>query len=182
MAQNAELYQWWHHYFSLVVRRDVKQRLKAVGQACFVAFYAVATVFQLYHGSDMMYEIRRRKPAPMFLLTKETFNLSHHKGMAWEELHFDGAVSYAQLLKSKLVEVMAWGIKPPTFSFKNSIHYTITTLLQSTDAGVALNRKPMKIANPFIFYSWMYRCQGPLTDGKWSVFVAQWISFLTFFG
>ena len=36
MAQVAELQQWWHHYFSLVVRRDVKQCFKVVEQVCFV--------------------------------------------------------------------------------------------------------------------------------------------------
>ena len=29
---------------------------------CLLLFYAIATVFQLYHGSDMMYEMRRREP------------------------------------------------------------------------------------------------------------------------
>ena len=35
-------------------------------------FYGIATVFQLYHGSDMMSEIRRRKPEPTLLLTQYT--------------------------------------------------------------------------------------------------------------
>ena len=29
-------------------------------------FYAITTLFQLYHGSDMMYEMRRRTPEPEF--------------------------------------------------------------------------------------------------------------------
>ena len=33
-------------------------------------------------------------------------------------------------------------------------------------AGVAVNRKPLKIANRLIFYSWIHRCQEPQTDGK----------------
>ena len=35
-------------------------------------FYA--TVFQLDHGSDMMYEIKRRKPEPTFDRLKGSFN------------------------------------------------------------------------------------------------------------
>ena len=46
---------------------------------CFVSLllYARATVFQLYHGNDMMYEMRTRKPEPTHLA-------------------FDDAVSYMQ--------------------------------------------------------------------------------------
>ena len=40
-----------------------------------------STVFQLYHGCDMMYEMRKRKPEPKPLLTQEIFNLPHHIGM-----------------------------------------------------------------------------------------------------
>ena len=40
-----------------------------------------ATVFQLYHGGDMMYEMKRRKPEPTLLPTQGIFNLSHHIGM-----------------------------------------------------------------------------------------------------
>ena len=59
-------------------------------------FYAIATVFQLYHGSDRMYEMRRRKPETTLLPTQVKFNLQHHMGMVWEELAFDDAVSYTQ--------------------------------------------------------------------------------------
>ena len=31
---------------------------------CLLLFYPIATVFQLYHSDDMMYEMRRRKPKP----------------------------------------------------------------------------------------------------------------------
>ena len=31
---------------------------------CLLLFYATSTVFQLYHGGGMMYEMRRRKPKP----------------------------------------------------------------------------------------------------------------------
>ena len=44
-------------------------------------FYARATVFHLYHGGNMMYEIRRRTPEPTPLLTQGIFNLQHHIGM-----------------------------------------------------------------------------------------------------
>ena len=46
--------------------------------------------------SDMLYEMRRRKPDPTLLLTHGIFNLVHHIGMVWEELAFDDAVSYTQ--------------------------------------------------------------------------------------
>ena len=39
----------------------------------------LATVFQLYYGSDMIE--MRRKPEPTFLLTQGIFNLPHHIGM-----------------------------------------------------------------------------------------------------
>ena len=35
-----------------------------------VCLLAIATVFQLYHGGDMMYEMRRRKPEPTLLSTQ----------------------------------------------------------------------------------------------------------------
>ena len=44
----------------------------------FVLFYAITAVFQLYHGGDMMYEMRRGKPEPMLLPTRGIFNLPHH--------------------------------------------------------------------------------------------------------
>ena len=69
---------------------------------CLFVVYAIATVFQLYHGSEMMYEMRRRrrrrrKPEPTLLLTQWVFKLPHHIGMVWQELSFDDAVSYTQL-------------------------------------------------------------------------------------
>ena len=59
-------------------------------------FNAIATVFQLYYASDMMYEMRRRKPEATHLMSQGTFNLPHQIGMVWEELAFDDAVSYTQ--------------------------------------------------------------------------------------
>ena len=47
-------------------------------------FYAIATVFQLFHGGDM-YEMRR-KPEPTLLPTQGIFNLANHIGMVSEEL------------------------------------------------------------------------------------------------
>ena len=76
-----------HHYFSLVVRRGVTQLFMVVGQARFVC---------LYYGSDIMYQMRRRKPKPTHLPTQGIFNLSHHIDMAYEELAFDGTVYYTQ--------------------------------------------------------------------------------------
>ena len=54
-------------------------------------FYALATV--LYHGSDVMYEMWRRKPEPTLFPTQGIFNLPHHIDMVWKELAFDDAVS-----------------------------------------------------------------------------------------
>ena len=58
---------------------------------CLLLFYTIATVFQLYYGGGMMYEMSR-KPRP----TQAIFNLPHHMGMVWEELAFNDAVSYTQ--------------------------------------------------------------------------------------
>ena len=63
---------------------------------CSLLFYAIAAVFQLYHGGDMIYKMRRRKPGPTLLPTQGIFNLPHHVGMVWEQLAFDDAVSYTQ--------------------------------------------------------------------------------------
>ena len=57
-------------------------------------FYAIATVFQLYKGDDMMYDMRRRKPKPTISLTQGIFNVPHHTDMAWEKLAFDDAVCF----------------------------------------------------------------------------------------
>ena len=43
-------------------------------------FYAIATVLQLYHGGDMMFEIRRKSEHTR-LLTQRSFNLLHHIGI-----------------------------------------------------------------------------------------------------
>ena len=60
---------------------------------CLLLLYAIATMFQLYHGGDLIYEMRRRKPEPTHLPTQGIFNLAHHIDMVWEELAFDDAVS-----------------------------------------------------------------------------------------
>ena len=59
-------------------------------------FYTIATVFQLYHADDVMYEMRRRNPESTLLLTQGIVNLPHHIDMVSEELAFDDAVSYTQ--------------------------------------------------------------------------------------
>ena len=68
-------------------------------------FYTIARVFQLSHGSDMMCEMRNRKPEHTLLPIQYI-----HRRLA-----FDGTLSYTQWWKSKLEEVMAWRIEPPTF-------------------------------------------------------------------
>ena len=42
---------------------------------CLLLFYAIATLFQLYPGGDIMYEMRRIKP------TQGIFNLPNHTGL-----------------------------------------------------------------------------------------------------
>ena len=65
---------------------------------CFVfalfLFFAIATIFQLYLGSDMMYDMGRRKPKSTLLPTQRNFNLPHHIGIVREELAFDDTQSY----------------------------------------------------------------------------------------
>ena len=63
---------------------------------CWLLFYAIATVFQLYHGGDMMHEMRRRKHEPTRLPTQQIFNLPQHIGMGGEELSFADTVGYTQ--------------------------------------------------------------------------------------
>ena len=58
--------------------------------------YAIATVIQLYHDSDMMYEMGRRKSEATLLQTQGIFNLPHVIGMVWEEPAFQDTVSYTQ--------------------------------------------------------------------------------------
>ena len=63
---------------------------------CLMLFSTIAMVFQLYHGGDMMYELRRKESEPALLLTQGIFKLPHHIGMVSEELAFDDTVSYTQ--------------------------------------------------------------------------------------
>ena len=48
---------------------------------CLLLFYTITTVFQLYHGGDMMYEMRRGKHEPTLLPTQRISNLLHHLDM-----------------------------------------------------------------------------------------------------
>ena len=61
------------------------ERDKAVCHVCGTSLvcllYAVAIVFQLIHGSDMLYEMRRRKRKPTPLRSQVIFNLQHLIGM-----------------------------------------------------------------------------------------------------
>ena len=56
----------------LATARQTRIQMRVLFVCCY--FYAIATVFQLYHGGDMMHEMRRWKPEPTFLLTQGTFN------------------------------------------------------------------------------------------------------------
>ena len=61
-------------------------QLTVITIVCLLSFYTIPTVFQLYHGDDMIYEMSRRKLKPTLLPTQWIFNL--HIGMVWEELAF----------------------------------------------------------------------------------------------
>ena len=61
---------------------------------CLLMFYAIAIVFQLYHGGDMKHEMRKRQSEPTLLPTQRSFILPHHTGMVGEELAFDNTVTY----------------------------------------------------------------------------------------
>ena len=65
-------------------------------QFCLLLFHAIPTVFQLYHGGDMIYGMGRRNPEPTLLPPQGIFHLPHHIGMVWEELAFDDAVIQVQ--------------------------------------------------------------------------------------
>ena len=71
-------------------------------------FYAIATVFQLNNGGDMMYE-SRRKPEPTLLPTQRIVNLPHHIGTVWEELTFDDVVHYTQPAQLNVMAVTGIG-------------------------------------------------------------------------
>ena len=51
-------------------------------------------MFQLYLGSDMMYDMKWRKREPTLLPTQGIFNPPNDIGMLWEELTFDNILSY----------------------------------------------------------------------------------------
>ena len=59
-------------------------------------FYTRATVSQLYHGGDMIYEMTRRKSEATLLQTQGIFDHPHCIGMVGEELAINDAVSYTQ--------------------------------------------------------------------------------------
>ena len=49
--------------------------IDAIWFVCLLLLDVIATVFQLYHGGVIMFEMRRRKPKPTFLPTQGLFNL-----------------------------------------------------------------------------------------------------------
>ena len=59
-------------------------------------FYTIATAFQLYIGSYMMYEMKVRKPKLTLLPTQGIYNLPHYVVMVREELAFHDAISCTQ--------------------------------------------------------------------------------------
>ena len=44
-------------------------------------WHKTTTNMRLYHGDDMMYEMRRRKPESALLATQGFFNLPYHIGI-----------------------------------------------------------------------------------------------------
>ena len=69
---------------------------ESLSRKAFVCFcFTPKKLFQLDHGGDMMYEMRRRKLEPTLFLTQGIDNLPHHIGMVREELAFDDAVNTA---------------------------------------------------------------------------------------
>ena len=70
--------------------------MSEISPASLLLFYSIATVFNLYHGGDLMHEMRRRKSELPLLPTQRLFNDRHHISIIREELVFDGAVNYAQ--------------------------------------------------------------------------------------
>ena len=88
------------HFRSKLVHAAVKETVivnfNVFQIVCLLLFYTMTTVFQLYLGNDMMYEMVKKKPEFPLLPTQAIFNLPHHIGMAWVELAFDDAVSYIQ--------------------------------------------------------------------------------------
>ena len=55
----------WESALTLQARGPDRQ----VYMVCLLLIYAMATVFQLYHDPDMMYDIRRKKLGPTVLQT-----------------------------------------------------------------------------------------------------------------
>ena len=56
----------WEFDSRLSKSKDISNRYLSLGiiRFCLLLFYAIATVFQLYHGGVMTYEMGRRKPDP----------------------------------------------------------------------------------------------------------------------
>ena len=69
---------------------SVLARWEAVLHSCerslICLLYTIATVFQLYPDSGMMYEMRR-KPKPTLLPTQGIFNRTHHVSMSTPYKH-----------------------------------------------------------------------------------------------
>ena len=65
--------------------KGVKRAISSLGRFGTVCLFVVvirqATVFQLYHGGDMMYKMRRTKPERTLLQTQGIFNLPHQIGI-----------------------------------------------------------------------------------------------------
>ena len=61
---NVILLQWKQLFISntVVVNECGEFQTPFSKVICLLLFYAMETVFQLYHGGDKMYEMRRRKP------------------------------------------------------------------------------------------------------------------------
>ena len=63
--------------YGKLLKHQLKQNTSNVYILFCLLFYAIVTVFQLYHDADMI----RRKPEPILLPTQRIFNLPHHIGL-----------------------------------------------------------------------------------------------------
>ena len=66
------------------------------GHHSVLLFYAIAIICQLYLGSDMIYEMRRRMSEPTLWLTQLAFNLPtpYKHGMTGTGYHDDNTIVY----------------------------------------------------------------------------------------
>ena len=70
--------------------------LHSCGTSSVYLLHTIATLCQLRHSGDMMYEIRRRKSKATLLQTQGIYKFPRHIEMVCEELAFGDALNYTQ--------------------------------------------------------------------------------------